>query len=103
MLGIESAHQVFLAADNSDRHSTGDRLSIHDDIGLNAEIFLRSARGEPEAAEYLVEDQRYSAGAANLAQLAQPLSVIELDSWVLRTPLVSRTVSLGGGELGWKD
>src|SRR5271154_2118817 len=75
MLGIKSPHQLLVAADHTYRHSAGDRLAIYHYVGLHAEVFLRATWGEAKAAENLVENQWYSGGAANLAQLAQPLRI----------------------------
>ena len=74
-LGLEAAHQRRLAADHADRKTAAQGLAVDHQIGLDAEIFLRAARCEPEADEHLVQDQHDAALAADLAQLAQPVGV----------------------------
>src|SRR6202050_2734985 len=75
MLAIKSPHELLPAANDSYRHSTGNRLPIYDHVCLNVEIFLRTAWRETKSAKHLVEDQWDASGVANLAELLQPLSV----------------------------
>lgn len=65
-LGL-AAHQRRLAADHADRKPAAQGLAVDHQIGLDAEIFLRAARCEPEADEHLVQDQHDAALAADLA------------------------------------
>ena len=63
----EAAHQILAPADRADRKSARQALAIGHHVGAHAEIFLRAAGGEPEADEYLVEDQHDVALGADLA------------------------------------
>ena len=75
MVGIETRHQFFAAADHSDGHSTGHRLPVHDHVRLHAEVLLRSAGGQAKPAEHLVENERDAVLAAHGAQVTKPFSV----------------------------
>ena len=64
----EALHQLVAAADDADRQSAAERLAVGDEVGLDAEIFLRAAFGEPKADEDFVEDQHDIALGADFAQ-----------------------------------
>src|SRR5258706_16006595 len=53
----EAAHQIPAPADHAHGESSCQALAIGHHVGAHAEILLRTACGEPEADEYLVEDQ----------------------------------------------
>ena len=71
----EPLHQVLAAADDADRKPAAERLAVGDEVGLDAEIFLRAAYGEAKADEHLVEDQDDVALAADRPQLLEPIGV----------------------------
>ncbi len=49
MVRIEAAHEIRLAATDSDRHATPNGFSIDHQIGLDAEVFLRTPGRQTEA------------------------------------------------------
>ena len=103
MCGIETAHEAALGAHHPDRHAAGDRLAVDHHVGRDAEVFLGSARRETKAGIHFVENQRNVRGSADLAQARVATRIaVRVESWGLRTSLVSMIASLGGGEFGWK-
>src|SRR5271166_5997058 len=100
MVGVESLHQLFFAANNPYRHSASDGLSVHDHVGLNAKIFLRSTGRETKATEDLVEDQRYLSGVANLAELAEPSGVERTRALGLTHPARDQNRVTGRRQIG---
>ena len=72
---VEAAHEFPPAADHAHGESAGDRLAVSHHVGAHAEVFLRSARGEPKADEDLVEDERMPR-SAHLAQPGEPCGVL---------------------------
>ncbi len=71
----EALHQLLAPTHDPDRQPAAERLAVGDDIGADAEIFLRTAGSQTEAEEDLVEDQDDAALAAHLAQLLEPIGV----------------------------
>src|SRR5208283_2459085 len=71
----KAPHQIFAAAEHADRKTAAERLAVSDQIGLDAEEFLRAAAREAEADEHLVEDQHDAPLRADRAQLLQPLRI----------------------------
>ena len=63
------------AAHHADRQAAAERLAVGDEVGADAEIFLRAAGREAEADEHLVEDQHDVALGADLAQLLEPVGI----------------------------
>ena len=52
--------------------TTGDRLAVHDHVGLDAEELLRAAGREAEAGIHLIEDQRHIGRRARQTELLEP-------------------------------
>src|SRR4030095_3756823 len=72
---VEAAHEILLAADDTDRQATADRFAVHHPIGPHPATLLRAACCETDPAVDFVENHRNVASRADFAQLAQPLSV----------------------------
>ena len=68
-------HELSAAAHYADRKPAAERLAIGHEIGPHAEVFLCAARRQPEAEEYLVEDQRDAALCADGPQFLEPGAV----------------------------
>ena len=66
--GVESLHQLALAADGGDGEAVGDRLSHRRDIRRNAADRLIPADVVAEAGDDLVEDQDAALAVANAPQ-----------------------------------
>src|SRR5260370_14290434 len=71
----EAAHQVLAPADHTHGKPSREAFAIGHHVCAHADILLGAARGEPEADEYLLEDQDDIALAAHLPQRLQPLAV----------------------------
>src|SRR4029079_11008836 len=61
----EALHQAGTSADHADGEAATERLAVSHHVGAHAEIFLRAARGQPEADEHLVEYQHDAAFRAD--------------------------------------
>ena len=72
MLLIETLHPFALAAHNTDRQPTSQRLAVGNEIRLHAEVLLRTTRCQPESQKNLIKNQRDSACGADSAQFTQP-------------------------------
>src|ERR1039458_7922600 len=71
----ETSHQILSAAHDADRKAAGHGLPIGDHVGANPEILLGAAASEPEAHEYLIENQHNPALGAHRSKLLQPSGV----------------------------
>src|SRR5271166_919319 len=71
----EPLHPFVAPTHHANRKATPESLAVGDEIGLNAEIFLRAAERQPEADEHFVEDQRDPAFAAHRPELLQPTRI----------------------------
>ena len=65
---IETAHQLLSPRHCSERETAGQRLAKRAQIRHYAVAFLRSAVGQAEAGDDLVEDQRHTESCRYLAQ-----------------------------------
>ena len=57
MVVAEALHQIFAAADRADREPAPEGLAVGDQIGTDAEIFLRSTSRDPKPYEHFIENQ----------------------------------------------
>src|SRR5262245_30598194 len=71
----EPSHELLTAAEHADGQAAAEALPVGDQVGLDAEILLRAAEGEPEADEDLIEDQDDMAFAADGPQSLEPIGV----------------------------
>ncbi len=96
----EAPHQILAAAQNTDRQPAAQRLAIGHHVGAHAEIFLRTAHGEAEADEYLVEDQHDPALGADRSQPLQPFGIGGLVAMAATRELSTSAESAGALAFG---
>ena len=93
--------RVLVAAADADREAAAQRLSVRNDVGLDAIRGLGALRVDAEAGIHLVEDQEHISVGADLAQLLAATPGSPACAPTLRLLFLS-TRSDGGEALRWK-
>ena len=78
LCGVGTRHRLLVAAADADREAAAQRLSVRDDVGLDAVCGLGALRVDAEAGIHLVEDQEHISGGADRTELLEPLLVARL-------------------------
>src|SRR5215467_1135586 len=75
---VKRVHELRLAGEDADRHSTGDNLSVSSQIGADVEQSLASTRMNAEAGDHFVHDHGRAGLLRDLADFFQEFDGLKI-------------------------